>query len=92
MEVLHVYLYSLDNTSFCMLAISLAGAGFISNRLDSDASIPHYWSHDEWAICVPLSTDYAASQNSKRTGSKVKKYFEFCSSTRCNPFISSLFN
>jgi hypothetical protein len=72
MEVAHVHVYSLDYSSFFVLAVSVAGAGVVSNRLDSNASFPHYWYNNEWTFCFPLCGDYAACENSAWTGSKVK--------------------
>jgi hypothetical protein len=71
-EVAHVHLYSMDHSSFFMLAVGAAGAGVISNRLASDASVPHYWSNNEWTFCISLCVDYAACENFAWTSSKVK--------------------
>ena len=69
---LHVYIYPLGHTSFFVLAVGAAGAGGISNRLDFDASIPPYWSDNEWTFYVSRCTHYAASENSAGTESEVK--------------------
>jgi hypothetical protein len=72
MEVTNVHVYSLDYSSFFMLAVGIAGVGALSNRLASDASVPHHWSNNERAFCFPLFVDYAACENSAWTGSKLK--------------------
>jgi hypothetical protein len=69
MEVTNVHVYSLDYSSLFMLAVGVAGAGVISNRLASNASVPHHWSNNEWAFYIPLRTNYAACENFARTES-----------------------
>jgi hypothetical protein len=71
-EITNVRVYSLDHSSFFMLAISVVGTGAISNRLASHASVPPYWSDNEWTICFPLCVDHASRENSAWTRRKVK--------------------
>jgi hypothetical protein len=56
-----------------MLAVGVPRSGVISNRLASDASVPHYWFNHEWDFCFPFSVDYAACENSTRSRDKMKK-------------------
>jgi hypothetical protein len=62
--------YTLDYSSFFMLAISAAGARALSDRLDSDGAFPHYWFNDEWPFCIPYCGDQAAFENSSWTRGK----------------------
>jgi hypothetical protein len=63
----------LDRSSFFMLAVGVVGAGTISHRLDSDASVPDHWFNDEWTFFFPYCVNYAARESSSRTGSKAIK-------------------
>jgi len=55
-----------------MLAVSFTGAGAISNRLASDASVSHHRHNDEWTFCFPFGVDYAARENFGWIKSKLK--------------------
>ena len=72
MEDTNVDLFSLDSSSFFMLAAGVASVGALSNRLDPDASVPHHRFNNEWTFCTSLCTDHASRENSAWTVGKVK--------------------
>jgi len=72
MEVANVYVYSLDYSSFFMLAAGVAGVGALSNRLDPHASVPNRRYNNAWTFCFPFCADHASCENSAWTGDKVK--------------------
>ena len=65
-------IYALDCSSFFMLAVGVVGAGTVSYRLDSHASVPNHWFNDERTFCFPYFIDYAAWENSSRIENKMK--------------------
>ena len=71
MEVPFVYIYSLDFSSYCMLAASVAGTRALSAGLDTAASIPDCRYHYEWGFCSSYCLDHASSENSEWTEKQV---------------------
>jgi len=54
----------LVNPFLPLLAISIAGARALSNRLASYAAIPHYRLDDEGIVWIPHRIDTSAGKNS----------------------------
>jgi hypothetical protein len=54
----------LDNPFLALLAISIAGARTLSNRLASYAAIPHYRLDDGGIVWISHRVDTPASKNS----------------------------